>query len=276
MACSSRRRSPLSSRPSGASTISARPPSAARRASRSRAVSSSSAASSGSGAHRQAPAVGAGDHEQVVGQAGQPLGLLAGAGHRAPQLGHGPGAAVGQLQLGPEDGQRRAELVAGVGDEVALALQRPVDALEHLVERLAQPAHLVPGLGHGQPGPGLRAGDLGGPAAHRLDRLQGRPATPYPAIEASSTVTGPPMIRSTLRFSSAPSRSMRGVPITSANRPVAGLHAASPTPAGGSRRAARRPWSGAAAAGPGPARPGRSAAGGARGGSRRRSARGRR
>ncbi len=43
--------------------------------------------------------------------------------------------AVEDLDLGPQDGQRRAQLVRGVGDEVALASERPLQPCEHAGRR---------------------------------------------------------------------------------------------------------------------------------------------
>ena len=74
-------------------------------------------------ADRQRPLVGARDHQQVLGEARQPVGLLGGRPHGRLELSRAP-LAQRQLELGPQDRQRRAQLVAGVGDEHALALER--------------------------------------------------------------------------------------------------------------------------------------------------------
>ena len=50
----------------------------------------------------------------------------------------------GELDLRPEVGERCSQLVARVGDEAALSLDRGLEPAEHLVERLAQACHLVP------------------------------------------------------------------------------------------------------------------------------------
>ena len=47
------------------------------------------------------------------------------------------------FQLAADDGQRRAQLVRGVGDERALAGERVGQAIEHVVEGVGQHAHLV-------------------------------------------------------------------------------------------------------------------------------------
>ena len=54
---------------------------------------------------------------------------------------------------------------------------RGLEAAEHLVERLPQPADLVVGLWQGQPLLGLGGRDGRRPPAHRLDRPERRPET---------------------------------------------------------------------------------------------------
>jgi hypothetical protein len=55
------------------------------------------------------------------------------------------GTRVGQrdLEVGADDGKRVAQLVGGLVDELALGLERVVDAPEHVVERVRQLAQLV-------------------------------------------------------------------------------------------------------------------------------------
>ena len=120
---------------------------------------------------RQLAALGLGDRQQVLGELGEPVGLLGGRGQRRPQLLGRAALGERQLQLGPQDRQRRAQLVAGVGDEGALVLQRLAEALEHLVQRRAEPSDLVVGRRHRQALVGLGGGDLRRPRPHRLDRL---------------------------------------------------------------------------------------------------------
>ena len=69
----------------------------------------------------------------------------------------------GQLQLGPQDRQRRSQLVAGVGDEGALVLQRLAEPLEHLVQGRPEARDLVVGRRHRQALVGLGGRDLGRP-----------------------------------------------------------------------------------------------------------------
>ena len=92
---------------------SGRPDAPLPRAARAR-TSSSSTSPRRSG---QAVGVGAGEHQQVVGEPAQPVHLLL-APSAAPARRLGVAALhPGHLQLGLEHGERRPQLVAGVGDE---------------------------------------------------------------------------------------------------------------------------------------------------------------
>ena len=67
-----------------------------------------------------------------------------------------------QVEVGAQRGERRAQLVAGVGDELTLAVPRGGERREHLVERRGQAGQLVAAL-HRQRAQVLGAGDvLGG------------------------------------------------------------------------------------------------------------------
>ena len=85
-----------------------------------------------------------------------------------------PAAPQRALQLGLDHRQRRAQLVARVGHELPLAVERATQPAEHLVERLAEPADLVVGLGKGQGFVGAGQGHLLRAAPHRLDGPQRR------------------------------------------------------------------------------------------------------
>ncbi len=126
------------------------------------------------GLHGQASLIRAGDHQQVLRQAHQPVGLLAGGGDRRAQLARRVVAAQRQLQLGLEDRERRAELVAGVGHEGPLVREGGVGALEQLVEGQAEPADLVVGGRQGQAVALAGARDPLGAGAHRLHGPQRR------------------------------------------------------------------------------------------------------
>ena len=84
-----------------------------------------------------------------------------------------------QLDARRQQGQRGAQLVAGVVDELALALQRLLEGVEHLVEGV--PSRVTsssrPG-GTSRRSPVGPAGDLGGPAPVALDRAQRGPGEP--------------------------------------------------------------------------------------------------
>jgi hypothetical protein len=121
---------------------------------------------------RQPPAVGAGDQQQVVGEPGEPVDLLRGPADRLAELVLRLRVAQRQLELRAQQRERRTQLVARVGDEVALAAEGGLQAAEHLVQGLAQPLDLVPRLRHREPlARGLR-GDRRRPPPHPLDRAQ--------------------------------------------------------------------------------------------------------
>jgi hypothetical protein len=102
----------------------------------------------------------------------EPVGLDARLAERGAQLLLALGVVEREVELRSEEGERRAQLVPGLGDEAALPLEGRLEPGEHLVERLAEPVQLVPRPREGQPLPGPVGGDLGGAAAHRLDRAQ--------------------------------------------------------------------------------------------------------
>jgi hypothetical protein len=62
--------------------------------------------------------------------------------------------------------------VTRVGDECALAVERLLEAVEHRVEGLAEPRHLVVGAAHWQALPGIGLADLRGTKPHGLNRPQ--------------------------------------------------------------------------------------------------------
>ena len=115
----------------------------------------------------------AGDHEQVLGELCEPVGLFAGGDERVVPFARFCVGVQGDVDLGFEDRQRGAQLVAGVADELPLLLCGRADAGEHVVERLAEAVDLVVGGREGQPGVGGGLGDVGGAAAHPVDGAQG-------------------------------------------------------------------------------------------------------
>ena len=92
--------------------------------------------------------LGLGQQQQIVHEPLHPLGLRA---HetRDPRhvLARHVGLASQHLELAPHHGQRRAQLVRRVRHERALARERVVQAVEHVVERLGEKADLVAGAG---------------------------------------------------------------------------------------------------------------------------------
>ena len=72
--------------------------------------------------------VAAGEEEQLLGDAGQPGGLLGGMRHRLSQFLAAPAGTAGQLELAAQHGERRAQLMAGIGDQRALPGERTLEA----------------------------------------------------------------------------------------------------------------------------------------------------
>ena len=98
------------------------------------------------------------DRDQVAGEPYQAVGVLL---EVRDQLRRGamPGQ-VGDVAL--QRGQRRAQLVRGIGDQAMLGLARSLEAAEHRVQRRRKPAHLVVDAGLGQPPAGIGGAlDLG-------------------------------------------------------------------------------------------------------------------
>ncbi len=115
---------------------------------------------------------------------GEALGLLQGAAQRALQrlaVAAGRQVEEGHLELGPQHGDRRAQLVAGVVEEHPLPGEGGLDPVEHGVEGAAQLGDLVLPRGLGQAAPGLGQGDGIGLLAHPPDGPQRRPGQQPPA-----------------------------------------------------------------------------------------------
>ena len=138
----------------------------------------SSASSTAS--RRERHRVVAGQLDEVADQRGHLLDLGADV---VQQLGARPRAAsrrraVGlgeQVEVGAQRGQRGAQLVAGVGDQLALPVARRGERGEHRVERRGQPGDLVVALDRDRVQP-LGAGDVlgrGGEPAHRAQAVAG-------------------------------------------------------------------------------------------------------
>ena len=121
--------------------------------------------------HEPAP-VGGGDQQQRAREGDEPVGLLAGGADRRPQLLLALGVVERVVELGPHQRERGAQLVPRLRYEGPLALDRPLEAAEHLVERVAERLQLVARRRDGQPLPWRVGGDLRRARAHGLDRAQ--------------------------------------------------------------------------------------------------------
>ena len=84
------------------------------------------------------------EQEHVLHEAAHALDLQRHELLDAPHLGRVGLVGEGEhLELAADDRQRGAQLVRGVGDERRLAVERVLEAVEHVVEGLGQHAHLV-------------------------------------------------------------------------------------------------------------------------------------
>ena len=102
----------------------------------------------------------------------QPLGVRLEVGHERRRR-----TVAGQVRdVAAECGQRRAQLVRGIGEKAPFRLPRALEAVEHRVERGCETAHLVGAVRIWQsPARVARAPDLAGGAIETRERLQ-RPA----------------------------------------------------------------------------------------------------
>ena len=95
----------------------------------------------------------------------------------AQRLGVRAGVAERDFEHGPRAGERRAQLVRGVGDELPLRAERRVQAAEEIVDRVRQFAQVVIRLPDRQPLVQVRGGDPlrgGGDPPQRAQRAAGR------------------------------------------------------------------------------------------------------
>src|SRR5439155_23975217 len=100
---------------------------------------------------RQLAPLGACDQEQVVCELAQAIDRLRRRLDRVAQLLGSTCVAQRELELGPQEGEWRAQLMSRVGDEVPFPLERVLEPLEHCVQRVAEPLELVAGGWHGEP-----------------------------------------------------------------------------------------------------------------------------
>ena len=106
---------------------------------------SSRATSVGSSRKGKLPLVAPREQQQVVGKPGQARRLLRRARDGGQELLPAPAWPQSELELTPEDGKRCPQLVTGVGNEVPLPLQGPLQPLEEVVHGLRQGGDLVSG-----------------------------------------------------------------------------------------------------------------------------------
>jgi hypothetical protein len=102
------------------------------------------------------------------------LAFLDGSAQRRARLGAVVARSQRRLELGLDHGDRRAQLVAGVGHEALFALERRAEAIEHRVQRLAEPADLVVSGREREPLTVVSQRDQVGAPAHRLHRPEAR------------------------------------------------------------------------------------------------------
>jgi hypothetical protein len=109
----------------------------------------------GLAANRQPILVGLGECQQIIGESGQPSRFLGGRPHGVLELLPRAAAHQRDVQLRPQDGERRAQLVACICHERALALESSLVACQHLVQGARQTRQLVIGGRDWEPLPGL-------------------------------------------------------------------------------------------------------------------------
>ena len=122
----------------------------------------------------RATGVGAGEEQQVVDHPLHRHDLLQLTRPRGRDVGRLRVASV-DLQLGAHAGERRAQLVRGVGDELLLAARGVLQAGEHLVHRHGEAGDLVVTGRLGNPPVELAEADPGDLVADPLDRAQRSP-----------------------------------------------------------------------------------------------------
>ena len=89
--------------------------------------------------------------------------------------GHRPGFGHRHVERGPHSGERCAQLVRGVGDELALERERALEPVEQLVEGVCELLELVVGAGEVQALVQVGGGDLPGGCRDRAQRPQEPP-----------------------------------------------------------------------------------------------------
>ena len=132
----------------------------------------------------------AGEVDQVADEVGQLLELVDDVGEQRAAVLVGEQVGVDEdLDVGAEAGERRAELVGGVGDELALGVHRSLERREHLVEAGGEGGELVVAVGVDPPAQVAGRGHLlGGPA----EALDGRHRGPGDQVAERAGEPDPP------------------------------------------------------------------------------------
>ncbi len=113
----------------------------------------------------------AGELDQVADERGQLLELRHQVGAQPRAVAGVRRPAAGEyLEVGPQRGQRRAQLVRGVGDELALRALGALERFEHRVERGREPRDFVLALGLDPAREVARRGDVLGGLGELRDR----------------------------------------------------------------------------------------------------------
>ena len=115
-----------------------------------------------------------GNQEQRLRELREPVDLLGGGAKSCAELIRRLAMAKRQLELRPQERERRPQLVPGVRDELPLALERRLQAAEHRVQGRGEPLQLVTGPRHGKPPAGSLGRDCRRPAPHRLHLSEGQ------------------------------------------------------------------------------------------------------
>ena len=113
------------------------------------------------------------EQQEILDEQAHPLGLTADSPHRAREILRAAfGAAREELRVGAHRGERRAQLVRGVGDEAAQAPVGGFDLAEHVVERDAEAADLGALVGDVHAAREVARGDRARGGGDRVERAQ--------------------------------------------------------------------------------------------------------
>ena len=175
----------------------------------------------GHAAHRETAAVGASEHQEILGEPDEMVGLFGRAPQRGAQLIWAPFPGEGQIELGLQDRERGPQLVARVVDEPTLGLDRRLDPVQEVVHRRPEPGDLVIGRREGQTAAEIGRRDVGRLAAACARPAPRRhPPATMPASDSRSTAIGIPIPSVTASCSSWSARSWSEVPTITTALPV--------------------------------------------------------